>query len=243
MSDISDFKDLYLTFGKNFLGASILYFPEISKALNSELNFDTNFWSPLVNRVFIFKENGDNYFVQDDKVSLKIMVKTHLLEQNIFHLLQLQEDFLPITFSYILLKYREHLKAYAFFSQWLIDTVALNIPNLTEDQKLAFKIQNQAYTAHKLELENYFGHLFDDTTNDEPIKDEIDTNSALDAVLESQRKKSHSDRAEGINPQLERGERIKQIKELTASYADQAILKQVFNVDFSATKTQINEKG
>ncbi|WP_282030775.1 hypothetical protein [Winogradskyella eximia] len=234
MSNIDPIKDLYYTFGSNFLGASILYFPKNLFELISEENFSSDTWSKFTNKIFVFEENGNNYFIENELVSIKIIPKKNLLESNIFQLLKLREEFLPVTFSYILKKYKEHLNAYKIISQWLIDNVSENVVNLTNDQRTAFEIQNNAFLSHDIELKEIFGSFTKDISKIKESEKNITIGETLNVVLESQHQNQFNAIGnKNVKPTANRKIRRIQIKELTNSYADELILKQIFDVDIN----------
>lgn len=234
MSNRDPIKDLYYTFGKNFLGASILYFPNNLLEICDELGFSLETWSKFTNQIFVFEENGNNYFIENEVVSTKIIPKKILLENNVFQLLKLKEEFVPITFSYILKKYREQLNAYTDISQWLYDNVSSNVSNLTHDQRNAFEIQNQAFLAHEIELKEIFGNITKDISETKGLENNVKIDETLKVVLGSQHQSSFTVAGnEKVKPITNRKIRSIQIKELTNSYADELILKQIFDLDIN----------
>ena len=235
MSDNEQMKDLYYTFGKNFLGASILYIPKSVLELSRELNFNTKSWTKFTNKILVFEENGNNYFIEDDVVSITIFQKKNLLESNMLYLLKLKEEFLPITFAYILKKYKEQLIAYRGISQWLTDNVSIHIPNLTIDQKSAFKIQNDAFLAHQMEFMEIFGELMN-AMPQKVLSEKSDTiKETLHVVLESQQEAQFTSIGnKEAMPSTNRKIKMMNLKKLTKSYADELILKQIFNLDIRA---------
>lgn len=234
MSNKDSIKDLYYTFGKNFLDASIIYIPENILILIEKLDLSSKAWSKFTNKVFVFEENGNNYFVEDELVSVKIMQKKYLLENNIFHLLKLKEEFLPITFYYILKKYNEQLNAYIRISRWLSDNT-VNLLDLTDDQKTAFKIQNQAFMTHHIEMIDVFGDFYKVISKKGLSRKSDNIQETLKFVLESQPGISFTTIVNNeTNPISNRKIKMSNVRELTKSYADELILKQIFNLDINA---------
>ena len=238
MSNKQFLTDIYYTFGKNFLMASVVFFPRDLIHLYTDLDKDKLDLIKYVDRVFVFEQNGDNYFVDNEKVSIKILSKKVLLENNILHLLKLKEEFLPITFKYILKKYKAQLDSYTAIAKWLNNNAKHYVSELTNDNQGAFRLQDEIFQAHNLEFVETFNsndvkmlHAISEKNNSNI---ELHLKSALDS---SQIKEIIKSKSKNTKDKNRKNIKIKDLKELTKSYSEELILVKVFNVDISAIKT------
>ena len=214
-------ENIALELGTNLWHNSLIYLPRT--LLEKDIRLEEDIINQFCDRLIMLDKDVGAYFVGKKSVTLKVVQKVTFLNDNLFKLLQLREQYSENASKYLFVKYSEQIKGFFILSEWFIENIT-DMSKITKGQLSALKQQRDAFSMHLEELKEHYIEQGQEKISCDQLKQE--TLSKLREKLQSKKWKPTVDE--------DRKTRLGRIKEEAKEHKS-SILKQVFNVKFRET--------
>ena len=139
---------LFIELRQNLYKPFIFYIPkslipEEKKALWKEEKYAVYF-----NMVTLIDSQGFDSELKEKASYHKMMIKSAVLDENMFMLIEKNGSLKEEQFRFFLAKYMEHVNFVVYISDWMSRNVVIHIKDLSEETKNSFQLQAQVFLKH-----------------------------------------------------------------------------------------------
>ncbi len=225
------YNDLFL----NFFKCIVFYLPKdfLIKVIDHSKDKSLESLLEYTNKEIVIDEKFRCYLVDDKKSAYStVFTKVNHLNRNLLLLLNLKATFSEPGLDFIYNKYTEYLTGIQMTTQWLLNQAQKDIKNLSNDSLKAFELQLTYIKNHKEEVQKEFSKISSKYLSDSPnitnenfgvlFKNEINSKKINNSIFKNK-----------VNDVFNRRDYIKDLTNHSKEQAQQYLLENIFQVDFS----------
>lgn len=191
---------------------------------------------PLFDTLLIIKENGEETLYREEFHALEIYKKEHVLNSNIYMLMEIKARNNEDAFKYLIENYIAQLRSYYDTYVWMCDHVEQDVVDVSDTAKNNLEFQKAITRQHLEVLETRFPEF--DTMASESVESVLANTNIIAQKNDIQINGGYTIETPLVEPSKHKPQKRKKVLLATEREVDDYLLKTIFNVKVPKTTTK-----